>query len=52
MVVGIVFEVRLVCFVGVEVDLVALQDLEGILETPRDLLVDEVERVSRDLELL
>lgn len=38
--VGIVFEVRLVCFVGVEVNLTALQDLKRIFQPSRDLLAD------------
>jgi hypothetical protein len=51
-VVGVAFEIGLVCFVGLEVNLVALEHFERLFESARDLLVDEVEIVSSDVQLL
>lgn len=47
--VGIIFKVRLVCFVRVEINLSVLQDLEWILKATWDLLAHKVEGISCDL---
>ena len=51
-VVGVVFEVGFVLLVVLEVDLVVLEDSQGLLEAAGDLLADEVEGVGGDVELL